>query len=42
MVSALDDAVGNVIQELKHKQMFDNTIIVFTADVCNTEVTSII
>ena len=33
MVSALDDAVGMVVEELKRTGMFDNTIIVFTADV---------
>ena len=33
MVSAMDEAVGQVVEELKRSGMFDNTIIVFTADV---------
>ena len=33
MVTALDDAVGNVTQSLKDHGMFEDTIIVFTADV---------
>ena len=34
MVTAMDDAVGMVIEELKRTHLFENTIIVFTADVC--------
>ena len=33
MVSAMDEAVGNVTQALKDAGMYDNTIIFFTADV---------
>ncbi|XP_061182937.1 arylsulfatase B-like [Saccostrea echinata] len=32
MVSALDDAVGSIVQTLKDKKMFGNSIIVFTTD----------
>lgn len=32
MVSALDDSVGNVVNALKKKGLFDNSIIVFTTD----------
>ncbi|XP_046561886.1 arylsulfatase B-like [Haliotis rubra] len=32
MVSALDEAVGNVTSALKEKGLFDNTLILFTAD----------
>ncbi|XP_046561885.1 arylsulfatase B-like [Haliotis rubra] len=32
MVSALDEAVGNVTSVLKEKGLFDNTLILFTAD----------
>ena len=42
MVTALDDAVGLVIEELKRTQLFDNTIIVFTADVRITKMTRMI
>ena len=33
MVSAVDDAVGNVITALKRRNMFKNTIVVFLSDV---------
>ncbi|XP_067658128.1 arylsulfatase B-like [Haliotis asinina] len=32
MVSALDEAVGNVTRALKEKGLFENTLILFTAD----------
>ncbi|XP_046374479.1 arylsulfatase B-like isoform X1 [Haliotis rufescens] len=32
MVSALDEAVGNVTQALKDRGLFENTLILFTAD----------
>ncbi|KAJ8306790.1 hypothetical protein KUTeg_014874 [Tegillarca granosa] len=32
MVSALDDSVGNVVNALKKKGLYDNSIIVFTTD----------
>ncbi|XP_067658130.1 arylsulfatase B-like [Haliotis asinina] len=32
MVSALDEAVGNVTEALKERGLFDNTLILFTAD----------
>nr|XP_022321355.1 arylsulfatase J-like isoform X3 [Crassostrea virginica] len=32
MVSALDDAVGSIVQNLKDKKMYSNSIIVFTTD----------
>ncbi len=33
MVSALDEAVGNVTRTLKETGLYNNTIIFFTADV---------
>ncbi len=33
MVSAMDEAVGNITDTLKEHGMFDDTIILFTADV---------
>ena len=33
MVTAMDDAVGSIIEALKQNNLIDNTIIVFTADV---------
>ena len=33
MVTAMDDAVGNVIRALKQARMFKKTIIIFTSDV---------
>ena len=33
MVTALDEAIGNVVKALKDNNMYDDTIIVFTADV---------
>lgn len=32
MVSSLDEAIGNVTQALKDNEMFDDTLIIFTAD----------
>jgi arylsulfatase A-like enzyme len=32
MVNWLDDAVGNVTALLKSKQMYDNTLIVFSSE----------
>lgn len=32
MVSALDDAVGSIVQTLNDKNMYSNSIIVFTTD----------
>ena len=31
----MDDAVGLIVEALKQKNLIDNTIIVFTADVSN-------
>ena len=33
MVSALDDAIGNVTQSLKDHGLYDDTLIIFSADV---------
>ncbi len=33
MVTAMDDAVGRVVDALKETGAYDNTIIVFTSDV---------
>ena len=33
MVTAMDEAVGNVTQTLKDSGMYEDTIIIFTADV---------
>ena len=33
MVTAMDDAIGNVTESLKRNGMFENTLIIFTADV---------
>ena len=33
MVTALDDAVGEIVEALKESQMYDNTIIVLQSDV---------
>jgi len=32
MVSALDDAVGSVVSELKRQDMWDNTLLIFSTD----------
>ena len=32
MITAMDDAIGNVTQALKNKNMMDNTIIIFLSD----------
>ena len=34
MITALDDAVGVITEGLKALGLMDNTIIVFTSDVC--------
>lgn len=34
MVTALDEAVGRVVAALKETGHYDNSIIVFTTDVC--------
>ena len=33
MITALDEAIGNVTQALKENALLDNTLIVFTSDV---------
>jgi membrane-anchored protein YejM (alkaline phosphatase superfamily) len=33
MVTAMDEAIGNITKALEAKGMFDNTLIIFTADV---------
>ena len=33
MVTAMDDAIGIITQELKNLGMMENTIIIFTSDV---------
>jgi arylsulfatase A-like enzyme len=33
MVTAMDEAIGNITKALKAKGMFDNTLIIFTTDV---------
>ena len=33
MVSAMDEAIGNITEALKAQGMFENTLILFTADV---------
>ena len=33
MVTALDDNVGKIVQHLKKRDLFDNTIFLFTSDV---------
>jgi predicted AlkP superfamily pyrophosphatase or phosphodiesterase len=33
MVTAMDDAIGNVTESLKHYGLYDDTLIIFTADV---------
>ena len=32
MVSALDEAIGKVVDELQNSELFENSIILFTAD----------
>lgn len=32
-MSALDEAVGNITDQLRESGMYDNTLIVFTSDV---------
>lgn len=34
MVNALDVAVGRVVQELVRLGLYENTIIIFSSDVC--------
>ena len=33
MVTAMDDAIGNVTDSLKRNGMFEDTLIIFTSDV---------
>lgn len=33
MVSALDEAIGNITRQLQESGLYDETLIVFTADV---------
>lgn len=33
LVTALDDAVGDIVQALKKKDIYNNTVIIFTTDV---------
>ena len=33
MITALDDAVGEIVQNLKSKGLFDDTFFLFTSDV---------
>ena len=41
MVTALDDAIGNLTESLKQAGLFDNTLIIFTSDVSNTHILSV-
>ena len=41
MVTALDDAVGHLIHSLKRKEMLEDTIIFFTADVSRSSIVSL-
>ena len=36
MVTAMDDAVGIVIDSLRENNMLDNTLVVFSSDVSET------
>ena len=35
MVTAMDEAIGNITETLKKKGIFNETLIIFTADVSN-------
>lgn len=35
MLSAMDEAIGRVIQNLKDRGLYDNTVIIFSSDVIN-------
>ena len=37
MVSALDEAIGNITDQLRESGLYDDTLIVFTADVSFVE-----
>ena len=37
MVSALDEAIGNITDQLRETGLYDDTLIVFTADVSFVE-----
>ena len=41
MVTAMDDAVGEIVDALEQTKMLDNTIIVFTPDVCTITISFI-
>lgn len=34
MVTIMDEYIGKIISALKEKNMYDNTLLVFTTDVC--------
>ena len=36
MVTAMDDAVGQVVKALKETGLYNDTFILFTADVCKS------
>lgn len=33
MLSAMDEAIGNIILNLKKQRLYENTIIIFSSDV---------
>ena len=33
MATVMDESIGNIVNTLKDRDMYDNTIIVFTSDV---------
>jgi len=37
MVTAMDEAIGNITKALKTKGMFNDTLIIFTADVSSLQ-----
>ena len=42
MVTALDDAIGNLTNSLQQNGLMDNTIIIFTADVSFHSIASLL
>lgn len=38
MVSALDEAIGNITDQLRESGMYDDTLIVFTSDVSQVHI----